>query len=414
MDVIHSLQLILGGSLSDKPVDDSKVIVKAPSVDDRIQRVDELRIVTNEMVRLIETAVVPIFAVDASGTINGWNTKAAELTGLAVEQAIGVEKKNIEIKLKTFGQQENNSFVILVVDSCCSRDIKEDVVGVVDDTDIEGIEECYMETNSSEFNLGETVEVVINQVMILSQEQQVKIIHDSPAEVSSMLLYGDNLRLQQVLSDFLTKALLFTPASEGSPIVFRVTPKKERIGMKMHIVLLEFHITHSAWGIPDDLIQDMFHSSHRVSKEGLGLQMSQNMVKIMNGTPVSVSVGPTIVQRLEDTNIFTGKLDQRRDATGMPLEEHARNILNLMLSMSLQHEIVLSVQYATTDLANGSYLVLHYKRWMESVLSFGYRMMSIFAVPAHSQLTSLLEHVRHMPVIDEYAAISAATNISES
>ncbi|KAM1411739.1 hypothetical protein PS1_024627 [Malus domestica] len=284
MDVIHSLQLILRGSLSDKPVDDSKVIVKAPSVDDRIQRVDELRIVTNEMVRLIETAVVPIFAVDASGTINGWNTKAAELTGLAVEQAIGVEKKNIEIKLKTFGQQENNSFVILVVDSCCSRDIKEDVVGVVDDTDIEGIEECYMETNSSEFNLGETVEVVINQVMILSQEQQVKIIHDSPAEVSSMLLYGDNLRLQQVLSDFLTNALLFTPASEGSPIVFRVTPKKERIGMKMHIVLLEFHITHSAWGIPDDLIQDMFHSSHRVSKEGLGLQMSQNMVKIMNGT----------------------------------------------------------------------------------------------------------------------------------
>ncbi|KAM1059582.1 hypothetical protein TB1_023624 [Malus domestica] len=98
----------------------------------------------------------------------------------------------------------------------------------------------------------------------------------------------------------------------------------------------------------------------------------------------------------------------------MPLEEHARNILNLMLSMSLQHEIVLSVQYATTDLANGSYLVLHYKRWMESVLSFGYRMMSIFAVPAHNQLTSLLEHVRHMLVIDEYAAISAATNISES
>ncbi|KAM1274287.1 hypothetical protein ACFX15_023649 [Malus domestica] len=90
MDVIHSLQLILRGSLSDKPVDDSKVIVKAPSVDDRIQRVDELRIVTNEMVRLIETAVVPIFAVDASGTINGWNTKAAELTGLAVEQAIGM------------------------------------------------------------------------------------------------------------------------------------------------------------------------------------------------------------------------------------------------------------------------------------------------------------------------------------
>ncbi|KAB2613447.1 phytochrome C [Pyrus ussuriensis x Pyrus communis] len=528
MDVIHSLQLILRGSLPDEPVDDSKVIVKAPSVDDRIQRVDELRIVTNEMVRLIETAVVPIFAVDASGIINGWNTKASELTGLAVEQAIGmplvdivgddsievvkdmlsfalqgVEKKNVEIKLKTFGHQESNSFVILVVNSCCSRDIKEDVVGVcfvsqdltkeklgmdkytrllgdyvgivrspsalippifmtdenfrclewndamqklsglrreeavdrmligevftvknfgcrvkghdtltklsillngvitgenvsklhfgfydqqgnyveallsankridalgkvtgvlfflhvaspelmyamqmqraseqaaadsikklayvrqeikkplsgimlmhnlmgssdlneeqkqllrkrrlcqdqlakiVDDTDLESIEECYMELNSSEFNLGETVEVVIYQAMVLSQERQVKVIHDSPAEVSSMLLYGDNLRLQQILSDFLTNTLLFTPASEGSSIVLRVTPKKERIGMKMHIVHLEFCITHPAPGIPDDLIQEMFHNSHRVSKEGLGLQMSKNLVKIMNGT----------------------------------------------------------------------------------------------------------------------------------
>lgn len=90
MDVIHSLQLILRGSLPDETVDNSKVLVKGPSVDERIQRVDELRIVTNEMVRLIETAAVPILAVDASGNINGWNTKASELTELAVEKAIGM------------------------------------------------------------------------------------------------------------------------------------------------------------------------------------------------------------------------------------------------------------------------------------------------------------------------------------
>ena len=104
-----------------------------------------------------------------------------------------------------------------------------------------GIPVCsYMEMSSGEFNLGEALEVVINQVMILSQERQVQVIHDSPAEVSSMNLYGDNLRLQQVLSDFLTNALHFTPAFEGSSVAFRVIPRKERIGMKMHIVHLEF------------------------------------------------------------------------------------------------------------------------------------------------------------------------------
>ncbi|XVE78312.1 hypothetical protein DITRI_Ditri13aG0134500 [Diplodiscus trichospermus] len=528
MDAIHSLELILRGSLQDEVVDESKMIVNVPSVDDRIQRVDELQVVTNEMVRLIDTAAVPIFAVDPSGNINGWNSKAAEVTGLTVEQAIGmpfadlveddsidivknmlslalegIEERSIEIKLRTFACQENNGPIILVVNACCSRDLKENVVGVcfvgqdltgekmvrdkysriqgdyagivrrpsalippifmidnlgrclewneamqklsgmkreeaidkmllgevftvdnfgcrvkdhdtltklrilfngitagedadklvfgffdrqgkfveallsanrttdaegritgilcflhvaspelqyalqvqrmsedaaisslnklayihqelrkplkgivlmqdlmgasdlsreqkqllrtsvmcqeqiskiVDDTDIGSIEECYMELNSTEFNLGEVLEAVLKQVMIVSQERQVQVIQDLPAEVSSMYLYGDYLRLQQVLSDFLTNALLFTPASEESSVAFRVIPRKEHIGTKIHIVYLEFRITHPAPGIPEDLIQEMFHHSQGVSREGLGLSISQKLVKIMNGT----------------------------------------------------------------------------------------------------------------------------------
>lgn len=95
MDAIHSLQLILRGSLQDKSADDSKMIVNVPSVDASIKMADDLRIVTNEMVRLIETASVPILAVDAAGCINGWNNKAAELTGLIMQQAIGMPLINL-------------------------------------------------------------------------------------------------------------------------------------------------------------------------------------------------------------------------------------------------------------------------------------------------------------------------------
>lgn len=528
MDAIHSLQLILRGSLQDEVMNDSKLIVNVPSVDTSIQRVDELRVVTNEMVRLIETASVPILAVDASGNVNGWNTKIAELTGLSMQEAIGApfvnlvvddsidvvknmlflasqgtEEQNIEIQLKTFGHQENNGPVILVANACCSRDLNKNIVGVcfvgqditgqkmimdkytriqgdyagivrnpcalippifmmdehgrclewndvmqklsgvkreeatdrmllgevftvnnfgcrlkdqdtltklrillngviagqdadkllfgffdrrgnhveallsanrridsegritgvlcflhvaspelqyalqvqriseqaatnsltklayirreiknplngiecmqnlmassilskeqkqllrtstlcreqlakiVDDTDIESIEESYMEMNSSEFNLGDVLEVVINQAMTLSRERQVQIIYDSPAEVSSMFLYGDNLRLQQVLSDFLTTALIFTPAFEESSVLLKLIPRKERIGTKIHVVHLEFRITHPAPGIPADLIQEMFQHNQCVSREGLALYISQKLVKIMNGT----------------------------------------------------------------------------------------------------------------------------------
>ncbi|KAK4713989.1 hypothetical protein R3W88_019896 [Solanum pinnatisectum] len=527
MDAIHSLQLILRGSLQDEAADCSKMIVNVPAVNTSIDRVDELHIVTNGMVRLIETASLPILAVDASGHINGWNSKVSELTGLPVENAIGVplvdlvidgttntikgvlslalqgkEEKNVEIKLRTLGPQEKVGSITIVANACCSRDVRQNIVGVcfigkdvtglklikdkysriqgdyvgiirspsplippifvmdehgrcvewndamhkvtglkreevidqmllgeiftvnsfgcrvkdqdtltqlmillnrviaggegeklffglfnkrgkyiealisankrvddngrvtgvlcflhvpspelqyamhvqklseqaaknslkklayvrlelknplnginciqnllkssdlskdqrqllktstmcqeqlakiIDDTDIESIEECYMEMNSCEFNLGEVVTVVINQVMILSQERKVQVTWDSPVEVSQLYLIGDNLRLQQVLSDFLTTAILFTPF-EDSSVHFRVIPRKERIGTKMYVMHLEFRITHPSPGIPDELIQHMFHYSRSISREGLALYISQKLVKIMDGT----------------------------------------------------------------------------------------------------------------------------------
>lgn len=525
MDAIHSLQLILRGSLQDQ--NDAQMIVSVPAVDTSIQRVDELRIVTNEMVRLIETASIPILAVDTSGDINGWNTKVAELTGLSLQKALGrpfvdlvvdeavdvvknvlslalqgKEEKNVEIKLKTFGPQEENGTVILVGNACCSRDVKENIVGVcfvgqdvtgqrmildkynqilgdyvgivrspcvlippifmmdehgrcvewndaiqklsglkreqaidqmllgevftvhnfgcrvkdqdtltklrillnaviagqdvnklvfgffdqqgkyvealisankrtdtegritgilcflhvaspelqyalqvqriseqatantqrklayirgeirnplngikclhnlmkssdlskeqrqlltttalcreqlakiIDDADIESIEGSYTEMKSDEFNLGEALEVVKNEVMILSRERLVQVRYELPAEVSFMYLYGDILRLQQVLSDFLATAIFFSPP-EGSSIEFRLIPRKECIGTLTHVLHIEFRITHPAPGIPEELIQEMFYYNNGVSREGLCLYISQKLVKIMNGT----------------------------------------------------------------------------------------------------------------------------------
>ncbi|XP_031406459.1 putative protein FAR1-RELATED SEQUENCE 10 isoform X2 [Punica granatum] len=48
--------------------------------------------------------------------------------------------------------------------------------------------------------------------------------------------------------------------------------------------------------------------------------------------------------------------------TCMPMEEHARIILTPYAFNVLQHEIVLSLQYAMDEMANGSYLVRHYKK----------------------------------------------------
>ncbi|KAL1214423.1 Phytochrome B [Cardamine amara subsp. amara] len=160
MDAIHSLQLILRDSFKE-----SEAAMNSKAVDGAVQPcrdmsgeqgLDELGAVAREMVRLIETATVPIFAVDAGGCINGWNAKIAELTGLSVEEAMGKslvsdliykeneetvnkllsralrgdEDKNVEVKLKTFSPELQGKAVFMVVNACSSKDYLNNIVGV--------------------------------------------------------------------------------------------------------------------------------------------------------------------------------------------------------------------------------------------------------------------------------------------
>lgn len=48
--------------------------------------------------------------------------------------------------------------------------------------------------------------------------------------------------------------------------------------------------------------------------------------------------------------------------TCLPVEEHSRSILTPYAFNIMQHEIMLSMQYAITEMANSSYLVRHYKK----------------------------------------------------
>ncbi|KAJ4722007.1 Phytochrome [Melia azedarach] len=156
MDAIHSLQLILRDSFRDAEASNSKAVVHAQLGDLEMQGMDELSSVAREMVRLIETATAPIFAVDVHGCINGWNAKVSELTGLSVDEAMGKslvhdlvykeyeetvdnllhralkgeEDKNVEIKLRTFGSENDKKAVFVVVNACSSKDYTNSIVGV--------------------------------------------------------------------------------------------------------------------------------------------------------------------------------------------------------------------------------------------------------------------------------------------
>nr|AHZ64003.1 phytochrome [Zygnemopsis sp. MFZO] len=525
MDAIHSLQLILRGSFQDIDDVDNKRMIHARLNDLKLQGMDELSTVANEMVRLIETATAPILAVDSNGCINGWNAKVSELTGLPVAEAMGrslvadlvhadsretvervlylalngEEEQNVEIQLRTWGTQSEKGAVILGVNACASRDVNENVVGVcfvgqdvtgekvvmdkftriqgdyttivraqhslippifgsdefgyctewnpameriagvkgedtvgkmltgevfggklrfkspdaltkfmivlnsamdgqdtdkfpfafydrqgkavdalltaskrtdaegaitgvfcflhtaspelqqaltvqkaaekvaeakakelayirqeirnpldgihfarsfiehtdlsedqkqlvetsamcekqlrriLEDMDLASIEEGYLELDTAEFMMATVMNSVVSQGMIQSSKKGLQLFCDTPADFKTMCVFGDQVRLQQVLADFLMNAVQFTPPSGWVEI--KVAPAIKRLPGGVDVVQLEFRITHAGEGLPEGLVHQMFDRADASSKsqEGLGLSMCRKIVRLMNG-----------------------------------------------------------------------------------------------------------------------------------
>ncbi|BBG93067.1 phytochrome B [Prunus dulcis] len=515
MDAIHSLQIILRDSFKDAETNNSKAVTQAQLGDLEFQGINELSSVAREMVRLIETATAPIFAVDVDGCINGWNAKVAELTGLSVEEATGKslvhdlvykeseeivgrllfralrgeEDKNVEIKMRTFGPEHDNKPVFVVVNACCSKDYASNIVGVcfvgqdvtgqkvvmdkfikiqgdykaivhspnplippifasddntccsewntamakltgwshgeilgkmlvgevfgsccrlkgpdamtefmivlhnaiggldtdkfpfsffdrngkyvqalltankrvnaegqiasselqqalkvqrqqenecfsrmkelayicqeiknplsgirftnslleatdlnedqkqfletsaacekqilkiIKDVDLDSIEDGSLELEKSEFFLGSVINAVVSQVMLLLRERDLQLIRDIPEEIKTLAVCGDQVRIQQVLADFLLNMVRYAPSPEGW-VEIHVLPSLKKVPDGVTLVRTEFRLVCPGDGLPPQLVQDMFHSSQWMTQEGLGLSMCRKILKLMNG-----------------------------------------------------------------------------------------------------------------------------------
>lgn len=89
-----------------------------------------------------------------------------------------------------------------------------------------------------EFTLHEVLTVSISQVMIKSKGKGIQIVNETLEEAMSETLYGDSLRLQQVLADFLLLSVSYAPA--GGQLTISTNLTKDQLGKSVHLVHLEF------------------------------------------------------------------------------------------------------------------------------------------------------------------------------
>ncbi len=146
---------------------------------------------------------------------------------------------------------------------------------VSDLLDISKIESGKIEFNSAWFDFGNLVK---NTIEIIQQTQDYQI--NLKSFVENIFVYGDENRLEQVIINYLTNAIKYSPDADSVEVKFHLTAKDE-----IYLSVRDFGIGISPEKQP--LIFEKFYrveeSSTRFQGLGIGLFISAEIIKRHNG-----------------------------------------------------------------------------------------------------------------------------------
>lgn len=96
-----------------------------------------------------------------------------------------------------------------------------------------------LEIEKGEFLLGNAISAVVSQVMILLRERNLQLIRDIPEEIKTLAVYGDQLRIQQVLADFLLNMVRYAPSPNGW-VEIHICPRLKQISDGLTLLHAKF------------------------------------------------------------------------------------------------------------------------------------------------------------------------------
>lgn len=157
------------------------------------------------------------------------------------------------------------------------------LLGIINDLlDFSKIESGRMELRPDEYELRVLLNDVIQMAMARKGQKEIEFMVDCDPNIPN-LLYGDELRIRQIVINLLTNAIKFT--RQGG-VLLRVRYRKESYGIN-----LMFSVTDSGIGIKKENKDKIFNSFSQVDTKknraiegtGLGLSISKQLVKQMGG-----------------------------------------------------------------------------------------------------------------------------------
>ena len=165
------------------------------------------------------------------------------------------------------------------------EDASNHLLGVINDVlDMSKIEANKMDLSPVEFDFEKILQKAVNVInfRVDKKKQKLNVIIDKNIPKK---LYGDDLRLSQVLTNLLSNAVKFTPS--GGFIKIQAGLVSEENG----VCEIKFIVSDSGIGISSELQDRLFNSfqqadsgtSRKFGGTGLGLAISKRIVELMGG-----------------------------------------------------------------------------------------------------------------------------------
>lgn len=154
--------------------------------------------------------------------------------------------------------------------------------------DFSKIEAGKMEILPAPYSFGETLDNIIHIITIRMTAKKIEFLVDINPEIPKDL-FGDEMKLHQVLINILTNALKFT--CDGY-IHLKIDYEYLNQDEKENAILLKIEISDTGCGIKEEDMPRLFHSFERfdsrknrsIEGTGLGLAICERIINLMNGS----------------------------------------------------------------------------------------------------------------------------------
>lgn len=238
--------------------------------------------------------------------------------------------------------------------------------------DFSKIESGKMEINEAEYAVMSIINDTVNIVMTRIGEKDITLVVDADPEIP-FTLYGDDIRIKQVLVNFANNAVKFTPAG-----AVKLSLKYERAEEG---IFLTVAVTDTGIGIKEEDKDKLFSSFQQVDSKrnrniegtGLGLAISKEFVHLMNGeikVDSTYGVGSTFSFRIpqkivEDTpSVALKKKEITHTASWISNQYVREGFLNAIMKLPIENVECASLRGLAEAAASGADTIfLDYPFW---------------------------------------------------